>query len=166
MPTAIEDLVYDFLAEKIAAVNAAEAGFDEDDEHSPLFEAQLQDTPFAEVEEKASNTHGIIVDDGESDLAPNAGQTAVEEFDGNVTLIVYWSADGNDRSERKAARSKAIGLAIAVAKLFWDDNGCTMNNRVNDARALRLIRGWANWKSGPYAIMNLPLLINDTGQSG
>lgn len=163
MADAIEDLVYDFLAEKIAEVNEAEAAFGEEDPHSPLFEAQLLDTGFAEVEEKAANTHGIIVDDGESELAPNAGGTAIDEYDGDVTLIVFWSADGNDRTQRKAARTQAIALAIAVAKLFWDDNGCTMNNRVNDARVLKLIKGWAMWKSGPYAMMNLPLLINDTG---
>jgi hypothetical protein len=170
MPTAIEDSIYDFLKAAIDAVNTAEADFEEDDVHSPLFEAQLLDSPFAELEEKASNTHGIIVDDGESDFAPNPGATEVKEFDGHVTLIVFRSIDGSDRTERKAARSGAISLAMAVAKLFFDAEGCTMNGRVQDARVAdskgqpRVIRGWVNWKSNPYSIMNVPLLINDTGK--
>jgi hypothetical protein len=164
MAVAIEDSVYDFLEERIAAVNAAEAGFGPGDVHSPLFEAQLLDSPFAEVVVKGSNTHGIIVDDGESDFAPSPGAIEIREFDGNVTLIIFRSIDGTDRTQRKAARSGAISLAMAVAKLFFDDEGVTMHSRVQDARVLRCIRGWANWKTNPYSIMNLPLLINDTGR--
>lgn len=153
MATAIEDSVVDFLEEAIEAI---------DDEDNPLFEAQLLDSPFAELVEKATNTRGVIVDEGESDFAPSPGAIEVREFDGNVTLIVFRSIDGNDRTERKAARSAALALAQAVAKLFFDDP--TMGNRVQDARVLRCIRGWANWKTNPYCILNLPLLINDTGR--
>lgn len=157
---AIEDAIYDFLEETIAAINEAEAEFDELTEHSPLFGAQLLDSPY----ETITKDYGIQIDDGESDLAPSSGAETVEEFDGNVTLIIFRKVPKVDRAHRKAARSQAMALALATAKLFFDDP--TMGNRVNDARVLRCLRGWANIKSSPYVILNVPLLVNETGAGG
>ena len=152
MSDAIEDRIYDFIAERIAALLD-----DTDPLFGPLFGAQLLDSPFAKIE----NEYGIQVDDGDSDFAPTPGATDIEEFDGNVTLIIFRLVTGADRSQRAEARGQAIALAKATAMLFIDDP--TMGARVNDARVLRCSRGWANIKSSPYSIMNVPLLVNDSG---
>jgi len=149
---AIEDRIYDFIAERIAALLD-----DTDPIFGPLFGAQLLDSPFAKIESE----YGIQVDDGDSDFAPTPGATDIEEFDGNVTLIIFRLVTGADRSQRAEARGQAIALAKAAAMLFIDDP--TMGDRVNDARVLRCSRGWANIKSSHYSIMNVPLLVNDSG---
>ncbi len=154
MSSAIEDRIYDFLEEQIAALPD-----DSDPIFGPLFEAQLLDSPYAKIEKE----YGIIVDDGDSDFAPTPGATDIEEFDGNVTLIVFRLVTGADRSQRAAARGQAIALAKAAAMMFLEDP--TMGDRVNDSRVLRCSRGWANIKSSPYSIMNVPLIVNETGGS-
>lgn len=149
MSDAIEDSIFEFLSD---AIEAAE----EDD---TLFGVGLHDTIYSTI----TAERGIQIDDGESDFAPSSGAESIEEFDGNVTLIIYRRLTKDERSERKQARSDALELAKAVAKLFWDDP--TMGNRVFDSRVLRRLAGWANIKSVPYCVMNLPLLVNDTGKS-
>jgi hypothetical protein len=148
MSEAIEDRIVDFLEEQFGAI---------EEEGHPFFGAELLDSPFA----KMTKDYGVQVDDGDSDFAPTPGAEDIEEFDANVTLIVFSRVDGPDRSQRKAARSRAITLAKTVAKLFLLDP--TMNERVNDSRVLRCLRGWANIKSVPYAIMNVPLIVNESG---
>lgn len=157
MSNAIEDSIFDFVKAAIDAANEAE-----DPDHpsgNPLVGAALHDTIYSTI----TNDRGIQIDDGESDFAPSPGAETIEEFDGNVTLIIYRKLGKDERSERKQARSDALDLAKAVAKLFVDDP--TMGNRVNDSRVLRCLRGWANIKSVPHCIMNLPLLVNDTGSN-
>ena len=148
MTLAIEDRIIEFLQESIAAVV---------DEEHPLFEAELLDSPYAPI----TKDYGISVDDGDSAFAPTPGAEDIEEFDGNLTLVIYSVVNGPDYTERKAARTRAINLAKEVAKLFLLDP--TMNERVNDSRVLRCLRGWAGIQSVPYAIMNVPLIVNETG---
>lgn len=145
---AIEDLIFDFLEESIAAAA----------NDSPLKDAELLDSPYATI----TKDFGIQIDDGESDLAPSPGAEEIWEFDGNVTLIIYRRVPKADRAARAEARGQALALAKAAAKLFLDDP--MMGNRVNDSRVLRCLRGWGNIKSSSYVILNVPLLVNDSGR--
>ena len=149
MTEAIEDRVFDFLEESVDVV----------DESHPLFGIELLDSTFA----KMVQDFGVQVDDADSDFAPTPGGEEIEEFDGSVTLVVYSYVDGPDRSQRKTARTRAITGAKELAKLFLLDP--TMNGRVNDSRVLRCLRGWVNLKGAPYAIVNVPLIVNETGGS-
>jgi len=151
LSSAIEDRIFDFLEESIAAI------VDEDD---PLFGAQLLDSPFAKIESE----YGIQVDDGDSDFAPTPGATDIEEFDGRVTLIIFRLVTGADRSQRAEARGQAIAMSKAAAMFFLEDP--TMGGRVNDSRVLRCSRGWASIKASHYSIMNVPLIVNETGTGG
>lgn len=145
--SAIEDHVFDFLEESIAAAN----------DPSPLVDAELHDTLFREI----TKDFGVRIGDGESTLEPNSGDTEVLEFDGTVPLVIFSVATGADRSDRKDARDRMIALAKAVSKLFLDDP--TMNGRVNDSRVTRCPRGWDSIKSMPYSVANMDLLVNETG---
>lgn len=144
---AIEDHVYAFIAESI----------DEAVDGDALFEAELHDNIYRDIEKE----FGVRIADCESDLAPNSGATEVLEFDGRLEIVTYARVTSADRANRQAARSKALSLAKAVAKLFLDDP--TMNDRVNDSRVLRAARGWDSIRSTPYAVMSLPLIVNETG---
>lgn len=148
MTLAIEDRIFDFITEQVEAIV---------DEEHPLFGLELLDSAYARI----TKVRGLQVDDGESDFAPTPGAEEIEEFDGQVTLVVYRLVEGPDRTQRRAARADAITIAKEVAKLFLLDP--TMNERVNDSRVLRCLRGWANINSVPYSIMNVPLIVNETG---
>lgn len=148
---AIEDEVFDFLEEKIA-----EAG-----EGDELFEAELHDHLYSKI--SAQPGYGIRVGDCESVLAPNPGSTEMEEFDADLTLVVFARVTGAERAKRKEARTKVLLLSKAVAMLFVEDP--TLGGRVNDGRVMRCLRGWDNISGVPYAVVNMPLLVNDSGVS-
>lgn len=148
---AIEDLTYDFLKEEIAAVVT-------DSSHA-LYKAELHDHLYHKISD--SPGYGIRIGDCESVLAPSPGAAEMEEFDGDLTLVVFVRVVGGDKADRTAARAKVLAISKAVAKLFIEDP--TMGNRVNDARVMRCPRGWDSIGSQPYAVCNLPLLVNDSG---
>lgn len=160
---AIEDHIYDFLAESIAAAEeAAEEPpaegepwvFDPD---NPLAGAQLNDTVFRDI----TSEYGIFIWDGSSKLVPNPGATEMLEADGTVTISIFSLVTGPDRSDRAGARTRMITLSKAVAKLFMDDP--TMNERVNDSRIDDWPRGWDSIKSKPYSVANAQVLVNEYG---
>jgi hypothetical protein len=147
---AIEDRTIAFLREQVEAI---------EDEDDLLFELEVLDSPYALI----TKAYGVSVDDGDSDFAPTPGAEDVEEFDGRLTLVVYSRVDGPNYEDRKASRTRAVNCAAKLAMLFLIDP--TMNDRVNDSRVLRCLRGWANYSSEPYAIANVPLIVNETGAS-
>lgn len=154
----IEAHVYDFLAEKCADINDAEANFGEEDpEHSALFGAELHQHIYQKFDEK-NYWFGIRVGNGESTLAPNPGQTEMEEFDGNLTLVAFARIKKADNSDVEDARSKAFAVAKAVAQLFIDNP--TIGGRVNYLKVDRCPRGFDEWATKLYAVCNMPLTIN------
>ena len=144
---AIEDHVYNFIKEAVAAAAP----------ESPLAGVEVHDTVYREIEQETC----IRVGDGDSDLAPNPGATAMQEFDGVVPLVVLSLLTGADRSARQACRSRMIDLSKALAMVFMEDP--TMGGRVNDSRVTRWPRGWDNISSRVYSVSNAALLVNETG---
>lgn len=142
----VEDKTFDFLEESI---NAAVSG-------ETLFELELHDTIF----QKINNDAGIRIGDAESDFAPNQGDE-LQEYDAILTLVIYSKILGANKTERSAARKRAFEISRAVAKLFFDD--FRMNNRVCDSRVLTAVRGWDSLNSAPYAVVNMPIVFNESG---
>lgn len=143
----VEDLTYDFLEEKI---NAAAAG-------DVLFEQELHDT----LHKKIDKDSGIRISDAESDFAPN-GEGEMQEYDALITLVCYSRIEGADKTERRAARKKAFLISKAVAQLFENDR--KMGGRVCKARILSAVRGWDSINSKPYAVVNMPIVFNESGE--
>jgi hypothetical protein len=144
-----EDAIVEMLE---AAVAAAAQG-------TPLYQAEVQDTVYQQIEQD----YGVRVGDCASQVAPSAGGEEMEEFDAQLTLVAYSRIAGTDKTDRKAARNDARALALAVAKLFFDDN--TIGGNVRDARVMKMRRGYDSITGGEtYAVANLDLLINETGQ--
>jgi hypothetical protein len=154
--TAIEDHLYEFILAAVDAANDEAAP----DENSPFFEVVLHDTIYRPI---TSDQHYYIqVGNCDSDFAPSFGGDTIKEFDGDVTVITLARVLTEDRSDRKAARGKALSLAKAVAKLLLDDP--TMGGRVNDSRVLKCLRDWTSINSEPFALANVPLILNETGR--
>jgi len=124
---------------------------------SSLSGAELHDTVYRKIETE----YGIRIGDGESQLTPSPGATEMLEVNGVVPIVIFSAVTGPDRSDRKAARARMIGLAKAVAKVFQLDP--MMNARVNDSRITRAPRGWDSIESKPYSVANMHLLVNETG---
>jgi hypothetical protein len=92
------------------------------------------------------------------------GGEAIEEFDGLITLSCFARVAGTNKTMRMVARDKAIEVAKAAAKHFLDDP--TMQGRVRNSRVVSARRGFENIGSQPYAVCNLELIVNETGQLG
>lgn len=143
----------DAIAEMFAA--AVEAA----DEGTTLYKAEVQDTVYQAIK----TDRGVRVGDCVSDVAPSFGGETVEEFDARVPLVCYSRVVGTDKTNRKAARDDARALALAVAKLFFDDP--TIGGSVRDSRVLKMVRGFDSLAGADvYAVANLDLIINETGQ--
>ena len=146
MSDPIEDLTHDFIEEHI---NEAKDGV--------LFKLELHDTLFKKIE----TANGIRIGDAQSDLSVNH-EDEIQEYDGQLMLVIYSQILDKNKTERRAARKLCVDIAKAVAKLFIDDE--KMRNRVCRSRTLTAIRGYDSINSKPYAVINLPLIINETGQ--
>jgi hypothetical protein len=145
----IEDAIFEYVD---AAVTAAQEG-------SALYLAELHGTVY----ESMTKDYGIRIGDCESDLAPLAGGEAMEEFDALVTIVIFWRVVGADKSARRPARDNARALALATAKLFFDDP--TMGGRVRDSLVGTCVRGYDSIEGADeYAVVNMPLLVNMSGQ--
>jgi hypothetical protein len=153
----IEAHVYHFIKEAVDAANDP----DTPDEDSVFFGADLHRHIYQKFDD--AKWFGVRVGNGESDLAPNPGATEMAEFDGRLVLVTFARIKESDQSDVEVARTKAFDLARAVAKLFIDDDGVTIGDRVNDARVQRCNRGFDEWDGSLYAVTNVPLLVNDSG---
>ncbi len=156
MSDPIEDSLYDFIKAAVDTANDEDAP----DEDSPFFKVVLHDTIYQPIVDDQNDF--IQIGNCDSDFAPSQHADSVEEFDGDVTVITLSRVTAAERSDRKAARTRAMELAKAVAKLLLDDP--TMGGRVNDSRILKCLRDWAVIKSHPFAVTNLPLIVNETGR--
>jgi hypothetical protein len=146
----IENHTFEFLE---AAVNTAIDG-------EALYGAETLETVYQTIKRE----FGIRVGDCEAKLAPLPGGEAIEEFDGLVTLSCFARVAGTNKTMRMVARDKAIEVAKAAAKHFLDDP--TMQGRVRNSRVVSARRGFENIGSQPYAVCNLELIVNETGQLG
>jgi hypothetical protein len=144
---AIEDRLHEFLQE---AVDAAEEG------HT-LHGAENHDTVYTSIGE-----FGYRIGDCNADVAPLPDGEGMDEFDARLFLICFARVAGQDKTERKAARAKARALHLAAGQLFFGDT--TMGGRVGDVLMKRGRRGFDLENDDVYAVVNIPLLINGTGQ--
>jgi hypothetical protein len=74
---------------------------------------------------------------------------------------------GEDTTERAAFRDKAFEMAEAFAQAVFEDfylKGKNDTERVCDSVLLRAVDGNDNLNSQPYALVNLPIILNPTGR--
>jgi len=145
----IEDAVHEFIQE---AIEAAQDG-------DVLFNAELHDNAYLTI----TKDSGIRLGDCTSDAAPLPGGEEMAEFDAYLPICFFSRIEGTDKTDRKAARNKARALWFAVALLFHNDR--TLGGRVRDIIMRRAVTGYDSITDGDfYAVVNLPLIVNSTGQ--
>ena len=144
----VDRALFEFIAEAVAAAEV----------DSPLYEANIRDTEF----DKLDDDKGICIPDSEAEVAPLPGGEEAQEFNAEVPLVFYVRIPKDDWDKRANYRDQATMMALKLSILFFNDP--LMGLRVNDSRALRVRRGYKNLKSDWYAVANLDVIINDTGQ--
>ncbi len=146
MAEPVEELIFDFIEQAIAAAPEGQV----------LHGLELHDTLFKKIEK----SEGVRIGDAESEFSPNEANE-LQEYDALVTLVCFAKIEGANKLDRSAARNKAFQISLAVAKLFFDDH--TMGGRVCDTKLLPAVRGWDAPSSQPYAVVNMPVVVNPSG---
>ena len=146
----VENDTFEFLEEAVAAVALDNA----------LQGIEVHETVYQTIK----TDRGVRVGNGESQLAPLPGGGAIEEFDCLLSLVCYSRVIGADKTDRVMARDQAMDIAKAVSMLFLTDP--SMGGRVRDSRVLKARRGFDSIGSQPFAVCELQMVVNETGQQG
>lgn len=121
-----------------------------------LRNAQILDSKWQEITEDK----GIVISNAEWDFSPGAGGD-LQLYDALMIVGFFYRIPGADTSERAMARDKCFEMAKAFAAAIFND--FTLGGRVCDAQVLRLVDGMDNTNSDSFAIINLPVILNPTG---
>lgn len=121
-----------------------------------LKDAEVLDSAFQEI----TKDKGIVVSNSEFDLAPN--QTGIGIYDALIIIGFYYRIPGTDTTDRAEARDKCFQMAEALSDAVFDS--MSLNNRVCDSLLLRATDGMKNTTSDAFAIINLPIILNPTGE--
>lgn len=143
----IEISTYDFLKGK----------FDTAPDDSILKGLELHDTVYKKIE----TAEGVRIGNGVSDFSLNPEQE-LQEYDAVLIIVCYSLIGGADKTDRSAAVIRSFQISKAVAQLFIDDE--TMGGRVCRSRLLTAARDFDSINSKPYAVVNLPIVFNETGE--
>ncbi len=147
----IESDVYDFLKEKMDAVNA-----DAEETH-PLYGAELLADEFEEIKKES----GVCIGRCVARIAPSRGVAVVKHANAELVLICYRRVPRADRQKRGAIRDLAIGMAEAAAMFFYKSP--TLGGRQDGSLPLEIPRAADNTDATPYMVANLVVVINPTG---
>jgi hypothetical protein len=145
-----ENDTFEFLEEAVAAVAPDDV----------LYGIEVHETVYQTIKKDS----GVRVGNGESQLAPLPGGGAIEEFDCLLSLVCFARVTGADKTDRVMARDQAMDIAKAVSMLFLTDP--SMGGRVRDSRVLKARRGFDSIGSQPFAVCELQVVVNETGQQG
>jgi hypothetical protein len=134
----------------------AKAAIDAAAEDAALFQVELLSTVYA----PATKARAIRIGDSNADYSPLSGGQ-IEEFDvlGNLEILSRPEDDTPDAYV--AAREDARAIALALAKVLFDDG--TLGGRVQDSRILGGVSGWGSVKTQVHRIVRLHLIANETG---
>lgn len=143
-----EVALYEFLKETIAAADVG----------SVLCEVALHDTFFQQLTDEVA----IRIGDVESEIAPLPGAEAAEEFNARLTLVIYSRIPKEEWDSRAAYRDQVNRISRELALLIYNDP--RLNLRVNDCRVLGSRRGYDSINTDRFAVANLDVILNETGQ--
>ena len=141
-----EILLFDFLAEKLDLAVPDDV----------LFQIELHDTTY----QKITKPRGVRISEAVGDLAPGPGG-GLEEHDVLLILSIYSRITGKEKTDRQPALADVFATTKAVCQLLLDDS--TLGSRVCDTLLRRGSRGYDVLDAEPYAVANIPLIINPSG---
>ena len=144
----IEIKVFDFFDELVTAAVSGD----------PLFGVQLHDTVYQTITKTGSRVTDRVIRISEVDSEMVPCGLDWEEKDAHLILVLAARIQGADKTERQDALSDVVNLFQVVAELI--DNDRTLGDRVHDLQAEKASRGYDVFDGDPYAVVNIPLLIN------
>jgi hypothetical protein len=146
----MRSLVFDFLKAEIEAI---------EDESDLLFGSQILEDQYKEMTKDKGIRVGKLL---KARPAPNSGQTGIEFSDVLIVLIVFVRIERGQKQERAPYSEKSFAIAERLALLIFDNP--TLGERVNSARPIDMPELMDDTDNSPYAVTNIFLLINETGQ--
>jgi hypothetical protein len=140
-------ILYEFVNDLVLAAQANTILFKD--------ETEVLDSAYQEI----TKDRGIVVSNSEFDLAPK--QNGLGLYDALVILGFYYRIPSADTTERMEARDKCFEMTnVVTTELFRDE---TLGNRICNLLVLRAVDGMKNTNSDSFAIINLPVILNPTG---
>lgn len=139
-------IVYEFIKEVISSAS----------QNSILENAEVLDSAYQEITEDK----GIVISNSEFDFAPKS--VGVGLYDVLLIIGFYCRVSGLDTTDRSEAINKCFQMAEALSDKIFND--MSLGNRVCDSLILRATDGMKNTASDSFAIINLPIILNPTGQ--
>ncbi|MBS1793354.1 MAG: hypothetical protein JSS81_05840 [Acidobacteria bacterium] len=138
-------ILYDFAVETEASAPL----------NSILKGVEILDSKWQEI----TKDKGIVISNSEWNFAPQTAQMGL--YDALMVIGFYCRVPGADTTERMDARDQCFALAEAFAQKLFDDQ--YLGGRVCDVLVLRAVDGMNNTNSDSFAIINLPIVLNPTG---
>lgn len=143
----VEILLFEFFDERIAAAVSGD-GF---------LGLELHDTVYQSI----TKPDGIRISSCVS--FPAQGASAEKEIDAEMVIVCYSKVLGKNKKDRRDALQKVFEIELAVINALDEDQ--TLGGRVCDILRKRTPRDYDVLDGDPYAIANIPILINPSGQS-
>lgn len=120
-------------------------------------ETEVLDSAYQEI----TKDRGIVVSNSEFEFAPKQ-ENEIGIFDALIIIGFYWRISGIDTSDRAEARDKCFQMAEAISQEIFSD--MSLGNRICDCLVLRATDGMKNTNADSFAIINLPIILNPTGE--
>lgn len=144
-----EILLFDFLTEQINALVGDEV----------LCGVELHDTVYQPIG-KANRL--VRVSEAVGDLSPGP-EMVVREYDVQLMLVIASRVEGKDKEDRQPALVDVFQMQKALYSLIIGDS--TLGARVCDSVIGRGPRGYDVLDGEPFAVANMPLVINPSGET-
>lgn len=145
-----EILLFDFLTEKIDAATPGDVPY----------ELDLHDTVYQSM--KAEKPRGIRISDAVGDLAPEPGG-GLKEYDVSLQLVCFAKVEGTDKKARQPAVCDVFAIEKWVCEVLYADP--TLGGRECDVVVKKGTRGYDSLDGNAYAIANIWLVVNPSGES-
>lgn len=140
----VETLVYQFLQTLVDKAVAEQ----------PLYRLELHENLYRPIK-----THkGLRVGYVTSQLSLNP-ETEIQEYDASLTLVAYSYLKKSDSALYNSGIQTILNIGAEVVKEIQLDG--TLGNRVCRTRVLPASRGIEELNSNDYAVLNLPIIINE-----
>lgn len=145
MAKPVEILVYEFFDEAFAAAVSG----------TLLHGLELHDTTY----QKIATDKGVRISEAVGKLLPGPGG-GLKEWDVDLIVVCYARVRGKDKRARQEALQQVFDIQEEIVKLILADQ--TLGTRVCDLVIRKSPRGYADLDGEPFAVANMPLIINPT----
>lgn len=138
-----EILLFDFLSEKVAAAVST----------SVLYDLEVHDT----IHQTITKPRGLRISEVVGDLSPDPGNV-IQEYDVEIVIVCFAKIDGSDKKDRQPALTAVFQIQKEIYRILFAES--TLGNRVCESLPRKGSRGYDSWDSQPWAVANIPIVIN------